>query len=303
MERTIISFDYAIKNILRDKANFDILSGFLTEILRKPVEVLEIIDSVDDPDVDELQISRLELKASIDNGEIAIFEIQYIDQIDYLRKAIFKACKAMMDKVSKGVYYGIKKICSINIAYFNMFDEYKRKDYIFKANLTNFVGVYFEESLSFSSNLNPPAPVSDDLEYFIIIPTQFDEKIRGRFDEWVYTLKNSRVRIDFTAAGIQAASDKLDLLKMTDEERAIYKSFTKADLSWKSQLYTAELKGKERALKKGKDKELTEGVKEAFAKGQKEKAYEIVTEMILDGVSVEKITKYTGLTFTEIMSL
>jgi hypothetical protein len=45
MERTIISFDYAIKDILRDKANFDILSGFLTELLEKPVIVQEVLES------------------------------------------------------------------------------------------------------------------------------------------------------------------------------------------------------------------------------------------------------------------
>jgi len=45
MERTIISFDYAIKNILRDKANFDVLSGFLTELLNKQVVVQEILES------------------------------------------------------------------------------------------------------------------------------------------------------------------------------------------------------------------------------------------------------------------
>ena len=39
MERTIISFEYAIKYILRDKANFDILSGFLSELLKRQVSV------------------------------------------------------------------------------------------------------------------------------------------------------------------------------------------------------------------------------------------------------------------------
>jgi len=45
IDREIISFDYAIKNILRDKANFDILSGFLNELLIKPVNVEEILES------------------------------------------------------------------------------------------------------------------------------------------------------------------------------------------------------------------------------------------------------------------
>ncbi len=42
MERTIISFDYAIKSILRDKANFTVLNGFLSELLNKQVVVEEM---------------------------------------------------------------------------------------------------------------------------------------------------------------------------------------------------------------------------------------------------------------------
>ena len=34
MERTLISFDWAVKRILRQKANFGILEGFLSESTR-----------------------------------------------------------------------------------------------------------------------------------------------------------------------------------------------------------------------------------------------------------------------------
>jgi hypothetical protein len=44
-ERTIISFDYAIKTVLRDKANFDILEGFLSELLNQKVTILDILES------------------------------------------------------------------------------------------------------------------------------------------------------------------------------------------------------------------------------------------------------------------
>jgi len=50
-DRTIISFDYAIKRILRDKANFNILGGFLTELLGRKVTVLSILESEGNIDV------------------------------------------------------------------------------------------------------------------------------------------------------------------------------------------------------------------------------------------------------------
>ena len=34
MGRKLISFDWAMKRILREKENFDILEGFLTELLK-----------------------------------------------------------------------------------------------------------------------------------------------------------------------------------------------------------------------------------------------------------------------------
>ena len=120
MERTIISFDYAIKDILRDKANFDVLSGFLTELLEKPVSVLEILESEGGTKSRDDKINRLDLKAKIDDGELAVFEIQYFDQIDFLGKVLFNACKAVVEQISNGGLFDIKKVYSVNIAYYDI---------------------------------------------------------------------------------------------------------------------------------------------------------------------------------------
>lgn len=45
MNRTYVSFDWAIKKILRDKANFAILEGFLSELLLIDVKIQEILES------------------------------------------------------------------------------------------------------------------------------------------------------------------------------------------------------------------------------------------------------------------
>jgi hypothetical protein len=44
-DRKIVSFDWAIKNILRDKANFDILEGFLQALLKEKITINELIES------------------------------------------------------------------------------------------------------------------------------------------------------------------------------------------------------------------------------------------------------------------
>jgi len=280
MERTIISFDYAIKNILRDKANFDVLSGFLTELLEKPVEVLEILESESNIESPLGKINRLDLKAKITGGELAVFEIQFLDQIDFLGKILFNACKAVVEQVVRGEQYNIKKVYSVNIAYCDSIAKDVQKEYVFRANLSKFKGVHFDEHIPFSQNLNPLEPATDlHPEYFMILPNKFDEQMRGKFDEWVYTLKKSAVRSDFTAAGIQAAAEKLDVLKMTETERAIYNK-TKENLgNEKSILLTAELKGE---------------LKGKIATARNMKA---------EGFDVKIIAKITGLSTDEIKAL
>ena len=40
-----IRFDWAIKRLLRQKANFGVLEGFLTVFLNEPIEIVDILES------------------------------------------------------------------------------------------------------------------------------------------------------------------------------------------------------------------------------------------------------------------
>ena len=42
--RTLVSFDWAAKKLLREKGNFDILEGFLSETLDEDVSVKSILE-------------------------------------------------------------------------------------------------------------------------------------------------------------------------------------------------------------------------------------------------------------------
>jgi len=43
--RKLISFDWALKRLLRSKANYEVLEGFLSEFLKEDLEILEILES------------------------------------------------------------------------------------------------------------------------------------------------------------------------------------------------------------------------------------------------------------------
>ncbi len=43
--KSLISFDWAMKKLLRDKANFAVLEGFLTELFKFEVTIIQIGES------------------------------------------------------------------------------------------------------------------------------------------------------------------------------------------------------------------------------------------------------------------
>jgi predicted transposase/invertase (TIGR01784 family) len=305
MDRTIISLDYAIKNILRDKANFAILSGFLTELLGREVVVEEILESEGNTEQADGKINRLDsviersrnVKAKIDSGELAVFEFQFHDQIDFFGKILFNVCKAVVEQVSSGQLFDIKKVYSVNVGYFDMGNQ---QDYVFRAGLTEFTGVHFDEKIPFSQKLKPefPADVIHP-EYFLILPNKFKEEIKDKFDEWVYVLKKSTVRSEFTAAGIQEAGEKLDLMKMTRQERTEYEYKRRFYTDQKTQLYTAELKGEQRGLEKGE----AIGVKKGEAIGVEKGQEQTVLLAYKKGRSIDDIAEFTDFTKDRIIQI
>ena len=60
MARKLISFDWAIKKILRSKANFGILEGFLSELLFTEITILEILESEGNPEFEQNKTNRVE---------------------------------------------------------------------------------------------------------------------------------------------------------------------------------------------------------------------------------------------------
>jgi len=57
-ESTLMSFDWAIKTVLREKANFDILEGFLSALLREAIEVEELLESESNQEEERAKFNR-----------------------------------------------------------------------------------------------------------------------------------------------------------------------------------------------------------------------------------------------------
>jgi len=294
-DRTIISFDYAIKTVLRDKANFDVLEGFLSELMRRDVKVIDIIESEGNKDDETLKTNRVDLKARIDDADMVIFEIQFFTQVDFFGKLLFDVSKAVVEQVSVGKQYDIKKIYMIGIAYFNLHAE---RDYLFRARLSGFEGVHFDDVIPFSQarGLAPGGPVIDiHPEYYLILPNMFNEDIRSKFDEWIYTLKTSIVRSDFTAAGLREASDKLNMLKMDEKERRIYEKYMRNMTDDSTVIETARMEGRVEGREEGKAEGRAEGEAKGRAEGVAEGLIQAAKAMKAKGMDIRTIAEITGL--------
>ena len=305
-ERAIVSFDYAVKYLLRDKADFGILSGFLSELLERDVEVQAILESETNKDKPEGRTNRVDMKAQIDGREIAVFEIQFRETVDFFSRVLFGVSKAITEQVSSGSeVYDVKKVYSINIAYYN-FDA--KREYLFCCKLDGFKGVNFpKERIRFEQACDVKkqrGPKTDILPvYYLILPNKFSEKRRGGFNEWMYVLKNSAVRSSSTAQGTEEASRKLDYLKMSPEEKRAYEEYCNRRGSVMSAIDFGVQEGHAKGLAEVHVKGKAEGLAEGNVKGRAERQAEIAKELKLDGMPAEKIAKMTRLSVDEVNKL
>ncbi len=264
-KRTLVSFDWAIKNILRDKANYDVLEGFLSTLLEKDLKILSLLESEGNQHYESDKFNRVDLIVEDEYGEVFIIEVQNDREIHYLERLLYGSSKAIVDHIELGdSYEKVKKVISINILYFLLGEG--GTDYIYRGK-TDFYGFNDHQKLEFhhrkkdvvlgngfksEQNIFP--------EYYLIEVERFHNQICKDIDEWVYFFKNSEIRPEFKSKNIQKAKEKLDLLKMTPEQRRAYERYKLNRMDEREALESAEQTGFEkgemavalRMLKKGK---------------------------------------------------
>jgi predicted transposase/invertase (TIGR01784 family) len=137
--RKLISFDWAIKKIFRSKANFDILEGFLSELLFEDITILEVLESESNKEDAKQKSNRIDIKVKNTKEEILIIEIQYDRELDYLQRILYGTSKVITEHIKEGEPYSkVVKVISINILYFDFGDG---DDYIYKGT-TSFKGLH-----------------------------------------------------------------------------------------------------------------------------------------------------------------
>lgn len=303
-----IRFDWAIKRLLRQKANFDVLNGFLTVMLREEVSILEILESESNQESADDKFNRVDIKALNSKGEIIIVEIQNTREVHYLERILYGVAKAITEHISLGEgYQKVKKVYSISILYF---DLGVGTDYLYHGQ-NHFTGVHTGDSLRINMRDRDAVitrlPAEIFPEYILIRVNEFDKVASTPLDEWIKYLKDGTIRPDTTAPGLREAREKLKYYSMSSQERHAYDEHLNVIMIQNDVLDTAKWEGRIEGLAEGKAEGLAEGEAkgkaEGLAKGKADALRQTAVNMKRMGIDTIGIAECTGLSIEEIESL
>jgi len=226
MGKKLISFDWAIKRLLRNKANFVVLEGFLSELLFDNIKIEQILESESNQENDDDKFNRVDILTHNSKNELIIVEIQNSYEIDFFHRMMYGVSKAISENHQLGSKYSnIKKVISINIVYF---DLGQGEDYIYKGK-TDFRGIHQNDLLGLSEKQKTTFvknEVSDIFpEYYLLKVNQFNDIAKDTLDEWIYFLKNSEVKDEFKAKGLKEAGEVLDIMRLPKDDEYGYNRY------------------------------------------------------------------------------
>jgi predicted transposase/invertase (TIGR01784 family) len=276
----LIRFDWAVKKLLRDKANFGVLEGFLTELLGFGVTIQQILESESNKRHKVDKFNRVDMLVRTDQDELMLIEIQNDAETDYFHRILYGASKLVTEYVKEGEgYLSVKKIISISIVYFRLGQG---SDYVYEYE-GKFVGRHLKDTLypnARQKNRFSIKEVADIFpKYYILRINNFNNIAKDNLDEWIYFLKNSEILSTFKAKGLKEAAEKLQIDQLSEEERKAYERYRES-----------------RWIEK-------DVVETAFSRGEEQLQIHAATKLIEIGQSNEMIREVTKLTIEQIEDL
>ena len=300
-----IRFDWAAKRLLRNKANFGVLEGFLTVLLGENIRILEILESESNQLSPEDKFNRVDIKARNSKDEIIIVEIQNTREIYYLERILYGVAKTITEHIGLGrIYSDVKKVYSISILYF---DIGQGNDYLYHGQNT-FVGVHTGDFLQVTTKekgvIVRKLPAEIFPEYFLIRVNEFNKSAVTPLEEWIEYLKTGSIRPDTKAPGLEEARRKLIYYNLEPAERQAYDRHIDAIMIQNDVLGTAREEGLQEGHEEGLQEGREEGREEGLQEGRKESKITIARNMknVLN-LPDETIAQISGLPIDEIKKL
>lgn len=119
----LISFDYAIKYLLKDKGDYSIVEGFVSALLKsagyKAVKIIALLDTESNKEDPKHKRSLADLIVEDEDKHKYIIEIERNVKDSFIHKACFNTYRVIVDNLAQRAdYTEIKKVFHISLLYF-----------------------------------------------------------------------------------------------------------------------------------------------------------------------------------------
>lgn len=305
---THIRFDWAMKRLLRNKANFDVLEGFLSVLLNEDVVIQEILEGEGNKVDAEDKYNRIDVLVKNSKDELILIEVQNERENDYFHRMNYGQAKLTTQYLYEGDAYGkIKKVYSINIVYFDLGQGI---DYVYKG-LTEFRGLHKGDLLALNPRQKEVYPVNHVSDifatYYLLKVNTFNDVAKDSLDEWMYFLKHSEIKDEFTAKGLPEAKEKLRRDNLSPAEKHAYEKYLHYKRISENEYESALWEGRDLAAKEFETKLKASEQREAEERKQREEAQSKLTKairrMLSKGFTTAEIAEDLEITEAELKRL
>jgi len=287
-----LTTDFGFKRVFKRK---EFMISFLNALLikyDKPERVKDVtyLNTEDAGDVRKDKRIVFDLKCETQDGDYFIVEMQKRGQVYFDDRIIYYMSRSIATQGDPGDdlwNFGIKKVYGIFLMNFNEKRQLEHND-------IRHCGLY---------DYTNKCEYSDKEDFWLInLPQYRDYKhrdCRTALDKWLYIISNSNKMktMPFMTEmpvfkGLKTAAE---IALMSPAERDTY--------MWEYDAHRTDLAAYDYAIKEGLEEGLAKGMAEGRAEGRAEEKRTIVYKMKIDGMPIDLIVKYTGLTPDEISKI
>jgi hypothetical protein len=292
MPSNYIRFDWAMKRLLRNKANFAVLEGLLTTLLGETILIQKLLESESNQEDEFDKYNRVDMLAENSKGELILIEVQNNNEYAYFQRMLFGASKLVTEYINRGEGYDqVRKVYSVNIVYFSLGCG---KDLVYHGK-TEFRGIHQGDILELTPFQKQTFKVDSVSqlypEYYILKVNDFNQVAKSPLEEWIYYLNTGDIPDTATAPGLNEARQRLKLDRMTKEELNAYYRHLDNIVILRDNIFTERAEGR------------AEGIAEGRAEGEREARIQIARNLKKAGIPVEVIVKSSGLTVDEVKKI
>jgi predicted transposase/invertase (TIGR01784 family) len=285
--------DVAFKKIFGDEKKTEILISFLNAVLNlsdeKEITHINILNPYQAPKLKDLKQTVLDVRATDKRGITFIVEMQVKQLEGYKKRFVYYVSQAYSSQVKPQIKRG---------------EDYPKLNQVFFIGVLDYEEFSSKHYLSRHQLLNLETKKQDieELEFSFIELPKFSKKeaeLESILEKWIYFIKHaSDLEVIPESADIEPLREAYKIANThswSKEELDLYNYWSMKDQDERGAMAFA--------VKKAAAEGHAEGHVEGHAEGKKEKAIEAAKKMLADGLTVEVIAKYTGLSLEEIATL